>query len=161
MKKYIKYFFYVIEHKYLVFKCCIKRKLYIHAITHDLSKFLPDEFLPYAKYFYGKSKNEIEFKYAWDKHKNRNKHHYENESHIIWIKDRNLNIIPLDWWENESNMFSQYIEMKEKYVLQMICDLEAMSMKFKGMTAKEYFKKKIIIEIKFTKITLDLFYKNF
>lgn len=38
-----------------------KRGLYLHAFTHDLSKFLPSEFIPYAKWFYGE--NGIKLKY--------------------------------------------------------------------------------------------------
>ena len=29
-----------------------KDGLYIHAFTHDLSKFLPSEFIPYSKFFH-------------------------------------------------------------------------------------------------------------
>ena len=53
MNKYWKYLLYVLEHKKNVFKTCWKRGLYLHALTHDLSKFMPDEFIPYARYFYG------------------------------------------------------------------------------------------------------------
>ena len=57
MDKYIKYFLYILEHKKNVFKMCWKKGLYLHAFTHDLSKFLPDEFFPYANWFYGKFQN--------------------------------------------------------------------------------------------------------
>lgn len=129
MKKYIKYLLYVLEHKKNVFKTCWKRGLYLHAFTHDLSKFLPDEFIPYARYFYGdyppnallkdigykdiltKEKVKEDFEKAWESHYKRNEHHPEH-----W----NSNPIP------------------NKHILQMICDLEAMSLKF-GDTAQEYY----------------------
>ena len=51
--KYIKYLLYVIQHKYYVFIECWKDGLYWHGITHDLSKFMPSEFFPYARWIYG------------------------------------------------------------------------------------------------------------
>ena len=59
MNKYLKYFLYVLEHKKNVGIECIKEGRYIHAITHDMSKFRPSEFIPYARFFYrtDRSKN--------------------------------------------------------------------------------------------------------
>lgn len=57
MNKYIKYLLYVLEHKKNVFKTCWNKGLYLHAFTHDLSKFRPSEFIPYARYFYDESIN--------------------------------------------------------------------------------------------------------
>jgi len=148
---YKEYFNYVIEHKKNVFKECInmsktlpkhkghmKYRLMIltHAFTHDLSKFRPSEFIPYAEYFYGwhgvrlegayseeqitngmscLSRNYLEcknnFEEAWELHYKRNKHHPE-------------------YWDGKK---IPYI-----YILQMICDLKAMSRKFGG-TAQEYY----------------------
>lgn len=131
MNKYIKYLLYVLAHKKNVFKTCWSKGLYLHAFTHDLSKFRPSEFIPYARYFYGnyppnallkdigykdiKTKEEVkrEFEKAWELHYKRNKHHPEH-----WIGE----IMP------------------RKYIIQMICDLEAMSLKFGG-TAQEYYLK--------------------
>jgi hypothetical protein len=158
--KYIKYLLYILEHKNNVFKACWKRGLYLHAFTHDLSKFLPDEFFPYANWFYGfygkrwkdeckeqtvhlldnESLNrhlrddfncqlydneelERSFNKAWENHKRRNKHHWNYYSEIDIGQDQNT-----------------YIDMPKKYILQMICDWEGMSMKF-GDTAKDYYEK--------------------
>ncbi|MGL5715198.1 MAG: DUF5662 family protein [Paraclostridium sp.] len=145
--EYKEYFKYVLEHKRNVFKTCWDRGLCLHAFTHDLSKFLPSEFIPYAKYFYGTWGVKIEkafpnddepytngqsclsnsylrckkeFDIAWELHYKRNKHHWNH-----WIgKD-----IPY------------------KYIMQMICDWEAMALKF-GDTAQEYYLKN------YNKITL-------
>lgn len=131
MNKYIKYLLYVLEHKKNVFKTCWKKGLYLHAFTHDLSKFRPSEFIPYARYFYGnypprallkdvgykdiRTKESVkeDFEKAWIKHYGRNKHHPEH-------------------WNSE--------HIPNKYIIQMICDLEAMSLKFGG-TAQEYYLK--------------------
>lgn len=140
---YMKYFKYVLEHKKNVFIECVKmakeywskpywrkdnrkiaRQLFIHAFTHDLSKFSLKEFIPYAKYFYGGKEAGEEYKLtgnylgckeqfnnAWQHHYKVNKHHPEH-----WI-DKN---------------------MPMKYIRFMVCDLKAMSKKFGG-TAQEYY----------------------
>lgn len=140
IKFYWKYLKYVLEHKKNVFVECWKDGLYSHAFTHDLSKFNPKEFFPYAEWFYGydgiylKKQNNKEqltngascvskryleckkgFDKAWQHHKDKNKHHWN-----YW-HERNL-IMPV------------------KYIRQMICDWKAMSRKFGG-TVQEYYLK--------------------
>lgn len=149
---YKEYFKDICEHKLNVAKECIKMTkdfnikkdkktkfmLYIHAITHDLSKFSPKEFIPYAKYFngeYGVKLEKIwsyeaihnghsclsnsylrckkEFNKAWKHHCLKNKHHSE-------------------YWIGKT--------MPYKYILQMICDLKAMGKKH-GNTAQDYYLK--------------------
>lgn len=135
MNKYIKYLFYILEHKKNVFIECWREGLYLQAFTHDLSKFLPSEFIPYARNFYGKyipqrildnlvgveNKSKIrtkeqtkeEFYKAWQLHYKRNKHHPEH-------------------WAGR--------DMPRKYIKQMVCDLKGMGRKF-GDTAQEYYLK--------------------
>lgn len=57
MKKYFKYFNYVLRHRWYVFLECVKLGIIWRGIIHDLSKFLPSEFIPYANYFYGNKRN--------------------------------------------------------------------------------------------------------
>jgi len=108
MKKYIKYLSYVIRHKWFVFLECWKLKLYWKGVTHDLSKLLPSEFIPYAQFFYGsypEYKNGVipkglykqdvkkRFDYAWLKHIHRNPHHWQ-----YWIlreDDGDTKIMPM------------------------------------------------------------------
>lgn len=142
MKKiYWNYFKYILEHKKNVFKTCWKRKLYLHAITHDLSKFNPKEFIPYAKWFYGYHGVKLEKEYdeealnngrsclsnnylscksnfdkAWE-------HHYKNNPHH-W-----------NYWLDENG---DQQPIPEKYLWQMISDWEAMSLKF-GDSAQVYY----------------------
>jgi len=143
---YFKYLVYLLEHKKNVFICCFKRGLYWHGLTHDLSKFLPDEFIPYARFFYGKYSTEKQkqinkdFDKAWDKHKQRNKHHWESPLHKLG-KDGEL-------------------IMCEKYIKQMVCDLEAMALKF-GDNAEDYFNKEIKPTANFPKKDLQIFKKEF
>jgi len=118
MAKYFKYLCYLIRHKWFVAVECWKHHLYWQAIVHDLSKFLPDEFIPYANYFYGKKKQirdetgyykptdtgDLAFDFAWLLHQKRNPHHWQ-------------------WWilpEDEGGV--KILEMKYPYNLEMICD---------------------------------------
>jgi hypothetical protein len=124
LKIYWKYLKYIMQHKYFVAIECLKMGLYLHAITHDLSKFRPSEFFPYAekffsgdyayKYFYVESR----FEMAWLKHQRRNPHHW-------------------DYWVDSS---CKSLPMPRKYVLQMVADWNAMGRKF-GDTAKEFYLK--------------------
>jgi hypothetical protein len=71
-----KYAWYVIRHKWFVFTECCKLGIPVQGTVHDLSKLLPDEFIPYMNYFYG-NKNEQAFDLAWNHHQKRNKHHHQ------------------------------------------------------------------------------------
>lgn len=95
MKRYIAYFKTVMRHKKFVFQECLKLNIPIFiAIFHDWDKFLPDEFIPYAKTFNnedGSPKSirdksgyyaaalikENAFDMAWLLHQKRNKHHWQ------------------------------------------------------------------------------------
>ena len=119
---FIKYLKYLIRHKYYVTVECFKRGLYWRGLTHDLSKFLPDEFIPYMNFFYGKFpsikelsgdmkniekyKEEVkeEFDFAWLKHQKRNPHHWQ-------------------WWilKNDCGDLKVF-EMSREYREEMLCD---------------------------------------
>ena len=94
MKRYWAYFKYVVRHKWYVLKACWKHGLIWRGLVHDLSKFRPSEFVPYAMHFYnmcGEIKpwrdstgyykptetGDPEFDVAWMKHFRRNEHHWQ------------------------------------------------------------------------------------
>lgn len=89
MRKYFEYFLYVVRHKWYVMMMCFRFKLYWRGIVHDMSKFLPSEFIPYANYFgclqdvSKGSPTDIKFQKAWKLHYNRNDHHPEG-----WFRHR-------------------------------------------------------------------------
>lgn len=126
---YWAYFKYIIEHKKNVGIECLKMCMPFHAITHDLSKFLPSEFIPYAKFFYSKNRateyktsdeNDVNFQEGWNRHQKRNKHHWN-----YWVSvTRKDEVIP--------------VPMPTRYVKQMIADWNGMSRKFGGTTI-DYF----------------------
>lgn len=83
MKRHWQYLKYVLRHKWYVFQECLKLGVPIWiALLHDWDKFLPDEWLPYARTFYAPdgTKQYVEsadFTRAWLLHQNRNKHHWQ------------------------------------------------------------------------------------
>jgi len=112
---YYTYLKYVVKHKYFVMKECFRSGLYIRGLLHDNSKFLPSEFFPYAKFFYGKKvrsktgyykptdTGNKDFDKAWMFHANRNKHHWQ-----YWcIPDADKN---------------SCIKIEDKYLIEMVCD---------------------------------------
>ena len=120
---YYEYLWYVLRHKWYVAVECWKEGLYWQALTHDLSKFLPDEFIPYARHFHGPEAKENKtqatgkagykkpvqtsdpvFDRAWLRHTRRNPHHSE-----YWA---------LAVTDGEPKTFP----MPEKYVREMVCD---------------------------------------
>jgi len=126
---YWKYLKYLLEHKKNVGIECLKMGLLLHAITHDLSKFRPSEFIPYARFFMRKDRannykqsdeNDKDFQRGWNHHQKRNKHHWN-----YWISvTKETEIIP--------------VPMPKKYIRQMIADWRGMARKFGG-TAREYY----------------------
>lgn len=126
---YFKYLLYVLEHKWNVGIECFKKGMLLHALTHDLSKLRPSEFIPYARFFYetdrmknykqSDERNE-NFQKGWNHHQKRNKHHWN-----YWISvTRKDEIVS--------------VPMPRKYVRQMVADWNGMARKFGGET-KEYF----------------------
>lgn len=102
--KYLKYFRYLIVHKWHVFIACLRYGIVWQGITHDLSKFLPDELFPYIDYFNSNPKDHDAFDYAWLKHQHRNPHHWQ-----FWILvNDNDGTYPL--------------QMPDKYAKEMLCD---------------------------------------
>ena len=82
---YSRYAWAVLRHKWFVFVECCKLGIPWLGVVHDLSKFLPGEFVPYARYFYGPwAKDErkprmVEYNFdmAWLHHQHRNRHHWQ------------------------------------------------------------------------------------
>ncbi len=116
MFRYINYLKYVLWHKYYVYLSYkIYKKLFSTQVTlwqilwHDIDKFYPKNFIPYARTFYKpdgtKQYDEtVEFNLAWLRHQKFNKHHYQ---YWVVIMDRG-EIMPL--------------EIPEKYFDEMLID---------------------------------------
>jgi len=139
--KYLKYLKYLLIHRWFVFIECCKANNPWLGIIHDISKFLPSEFIPYARYFYGDypsihdvhgdSRNRVklykedieeQFNYAWLLHQNRNKHHWQ-------------------WWIlNNDDGTTEALETETKYLIEMVCDwIGAGKSMSSGLAANEWF----------------------
>lgn len=122
MSNHLKYFAYIIEHKFNVFlEACFVGE-FIYAFTHDLSKFLPSEFFGYSNKFYGnkfirKDRIKDDYEMAWLLHQHRNKHHW-------------------NYWVGSDGVA---LPMPKKYIVQMVIDWRAMARKFND-TAPSYYK---------------------
>ena len=81
MNKHWQYFKYICRHKWFVFRFGLLTKVPLwNLIVHDFSKFLPDEWFPYAEQFYGSGTKDNPipaFAFAWLHHQRRNKHHWQ------------------------------------------------------------------------------------
>lgn len=115
------------RHKWLVMKYCFRVGLYRQGLMHDLSKYMPAEFLIGCKYYQGtRSPNNAEreavgISTAWLHHKGRNKHHYE-----YWI----------DYSTDKSKGIVGQ-KMPVRYVVEMFMDRIAASKIYQGDRYKD------------------------
>lgn len=85
---------YVFRHKWFVFVECCRLGILWAGVIHDWSKFLPSEWFPYVRFFYGPKGEPIKrrdstgyykptdtgdaaFDFAWLLHQKRNPHHWQ------------------------------------------------------------------------------------
>ena len=116
----------ITHHKWLVLQGCFRVGLYWQGITHDLSKYMPAEFMVGVRYFQGtRSPNAAEreekgYSEAWMHHKGRNRHHYE-------------------YWTDLSYRTCQYesVEMPRKYFVEMIMDRRAACLVYQGKNYRD------------------------
>ena len=110
----------VLIHKYWVFIYCCKLSIPWQGIMHDMSKFSWTEFSESVKYYQGGKASPIPvvkaalgYSKAWQHHKGRNKHHYE-------------------YWTDNYDKGTTYIEMPEKYVRELVADWFAAGRTYNG-----------------------------
>lgn len=121
-KKYRSHFLYTMEHKWYVFVECCKFGIPWRGLVHDLSKFRPREFIPYALFFFDEDGNKKanspdskytaasnhDFQIAWFEHQKINKHHWH-----YWT-------LPKE--DGKGGRELHAVEMPLKYVWEMISD---------------------------------------
>lgn len=114
-------------HRRLVRKNCFKVGLYWQGLVHDLSKYLPGEFISGVKYFtLGKSPRDVEreivgYSWGWLVHKGRNRHHNE-----FWT----------DYSSGQSGLVG--VRMPIKYLVEMFCDRVAASEAYSNSIGKDF-----------------------
>lgn len=117
--KAIQHFKTITAHKLKVMELCFRIGLYKQGLLHDLSKYMPCEFMTGVRYYKGTiSPNTAErdvkgYSLAWLHHKGRNKHHWE-----FWVDFTQEGAVPS--------------KMPVNYVLEMFCDRVAASMIYGG-----------------------------
>jgi len=123
IKNAVNHFKTITSHKILVGKLCFRCGLYRQGLLHDLSKYMPQEFLMGVKYYQGtRSPNDAEREAkgvttAWLHHKGRNKHHLE-----YWI----------DYSANREVKGMIGMKMPDNYIVEMFCDRVAASKIYQG-----------------------------
>lgn len=110
MRRHINYLKYLLRHKWFVLVACWRIGASLRlGFIHDMSKFLPSEWLPYARCFYAldgsKQYREGEaFNLAWNDHQKRNKHHWQ-----YWLIT----------WDRGT---TEPLQMPRRYALEMVAD---------------------------------------
>lgn len=97
---------YILRHKWFVFMACCQLGIPWRGLVHDLSKFRPDEFTAYARYFYGSGRtayspsaqraisgDDPAFDLAWHKHIRRNDHHWQ--AWVLHQDDGQVKLMPM------------------------------------------------------------------
>jgi hypothetical protein len=112
MRKHLSYLKRLLQHKWLVLSLCRKTNCpFLLGLIHDLSKFLPSEWFPYANCFFNKDgfaqySPTMAFRIAHMKHCHRNPHQYQ-----YWISIKTGEIVP--------------VAIPEKYIREMVADWTA------------------------------------
>jgi hypothetical protein len=120
MNKHLKYWKYMIKHKWYVFKACMIYGLYWRGLIHDWSKFLPSEWIPYTNHLYTSQnvpdrENDPQYKIAWLLHQKRNKHHWQ-------------------WWVLPKDQGSlECLPIPKVYRKEMLCDWIGAGMAISGI----------------------------
>jgi hypothetical protein len=140
---YFKYLRYVIRHKYFVFVAGRKTGAPLwQLIIHDWSKFLPSEFIPYARKFHGPTPNfgwlrarfhgrpndeqnlkdwkaqlDLAFNVAWLKHQHRNPHHWQ---HWLLAEDTRSKRLEVPQTSGSPRAFA--LPIPERYIREMVAD---------------------------------------
>jgi len=108
LRMHLEYGWYLLRHKWFVFQEACALGIPWLGIIHDWSKLWPDEWLPYARYFYGEpgatSGSDPAFDLAWLLHQKRNKHHWQ-------------------WWVlQEDDGGTKILPMPDRYRREMLAD---------------------------------------
>ncbi len=121
LKGAYRHFCTITKHRHKVIYHSFKAGIFFQGLGHDLSKYMPSEFISGAKYYQGnRSPNEMErvkfgYSKAWLHHKGRNKHHFE-----YWTD-----------YDMVTKLISP-VKMPWKYVVEMFCDRVAASKIYQG-----------------------------
>ena len=122
---YWKYMRYLLRHKWFVFLECVRLGIPLAGVVHDWQKFLPVEFVPYARSFYGGWRYSErpawlvdDFDRAWLHHQHYGPHHWQY------------------WLLQNDDGTTKCLPMPNRYILEMIADWWGAGRAIKGKPAK-------------------------
>jgi hypothetical protein len=120
---YLRYLKTLLLHKLFVFYAGlfkIRGIPILRLIIHDWQKFLPIEFVPYARYFQGGKldRDKVSFMYAWNHHVKFGEHHWEH-----WLLNPDYNFGGAD---------NGKIPIPPKYIREMVADWMGASRAYTG-----------------------------
>lgn len=129
MNMHLQYLKYMLRHKWYVFQECRKAGILWRGIVHDLSKFRPDEWLPYARYFYGgahrkwKDVTAYEKTYFWQAAWHDTQECVDDEFDAAWLKHIHRNPHHWQYWVlREDNGAEKCLPMPWDDMAEMLCD---------------------------------------
>lgn len=128
----MRYFFYLLYHKWHVFLECCRLGIPLLGILHDLDKFLLDEFLPMAKLFSQTGSSlakandfrldNIRLSLAKNLHYRRSRHHWES------------------WVSFAGNGAIVELPVPDRYRREMLADWRAAGKATRNMSAEEWYR---------------------
>ncbi len=145
MRKHWQYLKYVLRHKWFVFVAACQLGIPFRGLTHDFSKFLLREWIPYVRHFYGSGPSPrdatgaynpldvgSDFDRAWLSHQHRNDHHWqwwilrgdEHTERVLLMSDGARKEMLADWIGagralGKPNVARWYLANRDKMVLAM------------------------------------------
>lgn len=119
---------------------CFKQGLIWRGLVHDMSKFRPDEFKPYAKYFYGEYGIKFNGGFLWEHRRN---YEVKKQFDYSWLLHQKRNKHHWQWWllpEDDGGV--KVIEMSKEYKVEMLCDWRGAGMAIVGEdNTREWYEK--------------------
>ncbi len=133
MMMYLRYFWYVVKHKWFVFLECCRLGIPFRGIVHDLSKFRWSEFRDYAFNFYAseKAKSDHSFNlygeyHVWEAIPWGMMYHDKFE--IAWLHHQRRNLHHWQYWVNWKRKGYEFpVPIPKRYLKEMLADWRAMS----------------------------------
>ena len=119
--QFFKHFVTITRHRHQVIRHAAKAGILWQGLWHDMSKYMPSEFIPGAKYYRGtespnvQERRELGYSKAWLHHKGRNRHHFE-------------------YWQDITPSTHIYgpVKMPLCFLIEMFCDRVAASKIYQG-----------------------------
>lgn len=141
----MRWFWIVLKHKWFVLVEGIKLggiPLW-RLLIHDLSKFMPSEFLPYQRQFVGDKSDPWGYAAANLHHQNFNKHHWE-----YWIMRSNFSKV-------QTGSADNCLPMPEIYVREMVADWLGTARSYPGRSDVSSFLHKKYHKMKMHPLTVE------